>query len=305
MPGLLGNLVAGGMAGGASAELQMAAEQRKVDAEKQLMQQRADVETQMQQATEERHIKYAANLRTAMDQQLTPATEAILNAQGKTSLPPTPDASVAPAAAPAPGGSLTVTGATPGIPSAPNYAQDANGLLAGTPGVPSTPVAAKTNYAQATPTEMLTARALAMVKTGWVSNPDDVLKAAVTLNDTTQTSEARLEASRYVADQAILASAARGQNAASIHVDNPATNQHNTDVNLRGQAENLRKQLNDQYKIMTDPLSSPELKAQATAKKTALQKVLDGVMTQQATGQNPDSVVQSQPQKTTSWNDLP
>ena len=304
MAALLGDLVAGGMSGGATAEAQAVAAQRQADIEKQLIQQRAETEAQFQQATEQRHIQYAANLRTAMDQQLTPATEAILNAQGKTSLPQTPtDTQAAPAAAP--GGNLTATGVTPGAPSTPDYANAATGLLAGPDNIPATPVARKPVLAQASPTDILTARALAMVKTGWVSNPDDVLKAAVTLNDTTQTSEARLEASKAIAEASVLASTLRGSEAARIHVDNPNANQHNIDVNLRAQAENLRKQLNDQYRIMTDPLASPTLKAQAAAKKDSLQKVLDGVMSQQASGQNDQSVVQSPSSNTVSWNSLP
>lgn len=301
MAGILGDLVAGGMAGGAQAESQALAAQRQADIEKQLIQQRAETENNFQQATEQRHIQYAANLRTTMDQQLTPATEKILNAQGKTSLPQADNT------APANAATLPVTGANPGALSTPDYSQQANGLLSGPANIPTAqsavPPAAK--LAQASPTDVLTARALAMVQTGWVSNPDDVLKAAVTLNDTTQTSEARLEASKAIAEASVLASTLRGSEAARIHVDNPNSNQHNLDVNLRGQAENLRKQLNDQYKIATDPLATPQMKQQALAKKDALQKVLDGVMLQQSGGQNADNVVQSQNQNAVSWNSLP
>ena len=240
---------------------------------------------------------------------LNSATEKILNAQGKTSQPQSGDQQtfsqsqtpnpLSPAAStPAPNPLASTGGST-------DYAQAANGLLAGPSPIPSTTPAPKTNLVQASPTDILTARALAMVQTGWVSNPDDVLKSAVTLNDTTQTSEARLEASKAIAEASILASSARGREAAGIHANNPASNQHNIDVNLRGQAENLRKQLNDQYKIMTDPLASPTLKTQAAAKKDALQKVLDGVMTQQAGGQSDENVVQSTSPNAVSWNSLP
>lgn len=302
MPGLIGDLVAGGMSGGAQAESQVLAAQRQADLEKQLIQQRAETESHFQQAAEQRHIQYAANLRTAMDQQLTPATEAILNAQGKTSAPQS-------GGAPQFGkiqNPLTGTGGTTGAPAATDYAQQASGLLAGPSNVPATPQATKPNLAPASPTDILTARALAMVQTGWVSNPDDVLKAAVTLNDTTQTSQARLEASKAIAEASIIASKVRGENAADIRVNNPAVKAKNNDVNLRAQAENLRKQLNDQYRIATDPLASAQMRQQAMAKKDALQKVLDGVMAQQQYGgQNSDSVVQSQNQNAVSWNDLP
>lgn len=303
MPALLGALVAGAASGGAEAENKVLAAQRQADLDKQLMQQRAEIEQHMQVATEQRHIQYAANLRTAMDEQLTPATEAILNSQGKTGLPanPTPTPSTP---TPAPGGNLTATGVTPGAPAATDYAQAATGLLAGPDNVPATPVAQKTNYAQATPTEALTARALAMVKTGWVSNPDDVLKAAVTLNDTTQTSQARLEASKAIAEASILASKVRGENAASIHVNDPNKIDHEHEVDLRGRAENLRKQIKDQQTIIGDPLAKPEAKTAADARKMALTKVLDAVNLEQATGQPPESVVQSQP-NTVSWNSLP
>lgn len=314
MPGLIGDLVAGGMSGGAQAESQVLAAQRQADLEKQLIQQRAETESHFQQAAEQRHIQYAANLRTAMDQQLTPATEAILNAQGKTSAPQSGGApqfgkipnQLTGAAPTTSSTDLTATGVTPGAPAATDYAQQASGLLAGPSNVPATPQATKPNLAPASPTDILTARALAMVQTGWVSNPDDVLKAAVTLNDTTQTSQARLEASKAIAEASIIASKVRGENAADIRVNNPAVKAKNNDVNLRAQAENLRKQLNDQYRIATDPLASAQMRQQAMAKKDALQKVLDGVMAQQQYGgQNSDSVVQSQNQNAVSWNDLP
>jgi hypothetical protein len=307
MASILEGLLAGGAAGGAQAVQKLQEEQRKADLDKQLMAQRAEIEAQYQQATEQRHMKQAAQLRSSMAEQVNPATEAILNAQGKTSNPVAPAAAALPAA-PASANGLVATDQTPGAPAPTDYSTVANGLLAGPDNVPKTPVAQSKPLTPATPTEQLTARALAMVQNGWVSNPDDILKAAVTLNDTTQTAQARLEAAKLIGEANIVASTQKGAAAAQIRADNPTDQSKHEIVALGRQRDSARIAMQHEQNLAANSFNKDE---KATHLRNAEQYKADmdrfnkQISDSLSGGQNTGSVVQSPSANTVSWNSLP
>jgi len=258
-PSLLGQLVAGAAAGGATAQLQANEEQHKADIQAQLLKQKAGIEEEYTKRLEERRIQQQANMRQAMAAQINPATEAILNAQGKTGIPSAPAVTPTPTT-PDVGGGLLTTGQTPGAPSTTHtdYATQANSLLAPPSVIPVTHVAASKSLQPASLYDQIAAQTLALVQAGRISDPDKYLEAAVKMADTSQTSAMRLENAKILSEANILALRGKGAESAQIRADNPADQGYHNVVALGRQRDSARLAMQHEQNLAANAFNKDE-----------------------------------------------